>query len=266
MQRVAWILFVCAVPGLAQPDVSPAPDLTFEVASIKPDTSMGRNISLNRTPGGGLDATNVPARLLITFAYNISDHQLSGAPSWLDSERYDIHAKPPARVAAKEPSDFFDAPATERLRLRMQALLADRFQLVVHQETREMPVYALVVGRNGPKLAAWKEGDDPGPQIIGRSGTLTCKKVSMQRFAEGVLAGRLGRNVENQTGLSGDYNFKLEYDDAPPKTGSDPADTASATRPTFLDALQEQLGLKLEHRKGPVEVLVIDHVERASAN
>ena len=126
-----------------------------------------------------------------------------------------------------------------------------------------MPVYALVVAKNGPKpkLEAWKEGDEPGPQTIGRATTLTCKKVSMKRFAEGALASHMGRAVLDRTGLSGDFNFTIAFVPDQPGRGS-----ADVTGPTFLEALEEQLGLKLETQKGPVEVLVIDHVEKASAN
>jgi len=233
----------------------------FEVASVKPSPSMSQDMSLNRTPGGGLDAVNVSPRMLITFAYNIRDDQLTGGPAWLDTERYDIHAKAPADSPAS--TDFFDSAALDGVRLRTQSLLADRFKLVLHKEIKEMPVYALVVAKNGPKtkLEAWKEGDEPGPQTIGRATTLTCKKVSMKRFAEGALASHMGRAVLDKTGLSGDFNFTIVF--VPERPGGASTDV---TGPSFLDALEEQLGLKLESQRGPVEVLVIDHMEKASAN
>jgi uncharacterized protein (TIGR03435 family) len=227
----------------------------FEVASVKSNKSLEANISLNRTPGGGFDAVNVPLQMLITFAYDVRDHQLFGAPAWLVAERYDVHAKPPAEESRSPASDEF-----RLVKLRLQNLLADRFKLAVHRDTRQMPEYALVVSRNGSKLQLWKEGDERGPQIIGRGGSVTCWKVNMRTFAED-LSRRLGRTVVDTTGLNGDYNFRLQYQ--PDQPGSVTADLPG---PALRDALEEQIGLKLESRRGPVEVLVIEHIERPSAN
>jgi uncharacterized protein (TIGR03435 family) len=229
----------------------------FEVASIKPNTTMGSNISINRGPGNGLIATNVTLRSLITFAYDIRDHQLAGGPAWLDKDRYDIVAKPPSPVAgAPEPTAF---PEVFRLmRMRVQALLADRFKLVVHTETREMPVYALVVGKNGPHLAASKS-ENMG--IHGSTGLLQCQRLTMKEFAERALGNRMGRTVLDKTGLTGEYDFEIKYaEDRGAAAASD------VSGPDFLTAMQEQLGLKLEQQKGPVPVIVIDRAEKAEAN
>src|SRR6185437_8070313 len=110
---------------LAAHSAAPAQELTFEVASVKPNPSMSSDVSVNRSPGGGLDAVNVPARALITIAYSLRDQQLIGAPGWLDVERYDIHAKAPA---GEPEAQFNDKSAGERMRLRLRALLAERFQ------------------------------------------------------------------------------------------------------------------------------------------
>ena len=242
---------------LAAHSAAPAQELTFEVASVKPNPSMSSDVSVNRSPGGGLDAVNVPARALITIAYSLRDQQLIGAPGWLDVERYDIHAKAPA---GEPEAQFNDKSAGERMRLRLRALLADRFQLVLHEDTREMPVYALTIGKNGihPALKRWQDGDEQGPQNIGRNNSYQAKKVSMKAFAEGYLSGRMGRVVVDQTGLSGDYNFKLEF--LPDKEAEQKGGM------TFLDALEKNLGLKLESRRAPIKVLVIDRVERPAAN
>ena len=244
----------------AQTHEMPPQELAFEVASVKPNTTLDQNVSINRTAGGGLDAVNASARTLITFAYRIRDQQLIGGPGWLDADRYDIHAKPPVGEAA---TDLFDTTAAERLRLRTRALLADRFKLRLRSETREMAVYVLMVAKNGPKLTLkrWQEGDEPGPQNIGRVNSYTAKKVSMKAFAEGYLSSRMGRVVLDQTGLSGDFNFWLEF--VPDQSGLGATDLKG---PSFLDALEEQLGLKMEPRKAQVNVLVIDHVERPAAN
>jgi uncharacterized protein (TIGR03435 family) len=240
---------------------APAQQLEFEVASVKPNTTMAQTVSINRTPGGGLDAVNASVRMLLTFAYRIREQQLAGAPGWLDSDRYDIHAKAPSEEPTS--SDFFDTTAADRVRLRTRALLAERFKLSLRRENREMPVYVLKLAKNGPKsgLKPWRDGDEPGPQNIGRPDSFEGKKLSMKAFAEGYLSSRLGSPVLDQTGLSDSFNFKLEF--VPDQSAPAAADLKG---PTFLDALQEQLGLKLEPRKAPVEVLVIEHVERPSAN
>jgi uncharacterized protein (TIGR03435 family) len=158
-----------------------------------------------------------------------------------------------------KPSDH-RIPTNPLVRLRLQSLLADRFKLAVHRDTRQMPEYALVVSKNGSKLQVWKEGDEHGPQIIGRGGSVTCWKVNMRAFAED-LSRRLGRTVIDTTGLNGDYNFKFQYQ--PDQPASVAADLPG---PALRDALEEQIGLKLESRRGPVEVLVIEHIERPTAN
>ena len=255
------VLWLAAAAGSgAQTHEVPPQELAFEVASVKPNSTLDPNVSINRTAGGGLDAVNASVRMLITFAYRIRDQQLIGGPGWLDADRYDIHAKPPAGETA---TDFFNTTAAERLRLRTRALLADRFKLRLRSETREMPVYVLMVAKNGPKpaLKRWQEGDEPGPQNIGRVNSYTAKKVSMKAFTEGYLSSRMGLVVLDQTDLSGDFNFRLEF--VPDQSGLGATDL---TGPSFLDALAEQLGLKMERRKAPVTVLVIDHVERAAAN
>jgi uncharacterized protein (TIGR03435 family) len=144
-------------------------------------------------------------------------------------------------------------------------LLADRFQPVVHSETREMPIAVLVVAKNGPHL---EESKSDGARIWGQMGLLTCKKVSMKMFAERVLAQRLGGSVVDNTGIGGDFDFKVQYvEEVQAKPGGDaPAASLDVAGPTFLTAMQEQLGLKLESQKGPVEFIIVDHAEKASAN
>jgi uncharacterized protein (TIGR03435 family) len=230
----------------------------FEVASIKPNTSMGNNISINRSPGGGLRATNVPLRMLITFAYDIRDHQLVGGPGWINDYRYDIVAKPPGGAEAVAEPKGFSMQEFELIRKRTQALLADRFKLAFHTETREMPVYALVVGKNGAHLEPSKSEN---MSIQGSTGVLRCKKISMKEFADRALGNRMGRTVLDKTGLTGEYDFEIKYAE---DRGA--AATADVSGPDFLTALQEQLGLKLEPQKGPVPVIVVDRVEKATEN
>lgn len=229
----------------------------FDVASVKPNHSMDSSVSITRRAGGVFSANNVSLQMLITFAYDIRPHQLSGGPGWMDSDHYDILATPSPQDAAAEGDGRSDA-AGERLRQRVRALLADRFKLVVHSDTRELPILALVLAKNGAHL---EESKSDGPQIQGQKGQLTCKKVSMKMFAERVLSQRMGRSVVDKTGLAGDFDFEFKYAE---DRGA--AATADVSGPDFLSAMQEQLGLKLESQKGPVQVIVIDHAERATAN
>jgi uncharacterized protein (TIGR03435 family) len=237
--------------------------LTFEVASVKPNASLGQNMSLNRKPDGGIEAVNATLRTLITFAYDVHDYQLSGGPAWLDTDRYDVVAKAPAGAKRPDPNNFFDNSATGEIRLRTQALLAERFKLAVHKESKEMPVYALVVDKGGPKLTPWKESDGPGPSMRGEYTKITCRKYSMQRFADAILSTRMGRTVLDKTGIEGEFTIVMTFQPDPP---AESPGSALPAGPTFLDALREQLRLKLVSTRGPVETLMIDHAEKASAN
>jgi uncharacterized protein (TIGR03435 family) len=265
--RCPIIRAIVAAGGLAAAVAAQqlAPEPAFEVATIKPSDPAARGRGFRRRPGGMLEAVNITLRNLITWAYNIQDHQLQGGPSWLDSDRYDVAARPESVAGAADPGPGM--ASTDLLKLRTQALLADRFKLTFHRETREMPIYALLVARNGPKL---QRAAGEGPSIMGEPGGLTCQKVSMKLFAEMVLSRTMGRSVVDATGLDGEYDFKLKFspDEQQPRTAdpntppvaADPASTA------LVVAVQEQLGLKLESRRGPVEVLIIDRAEKPSEN
>lgn len=169
------------------------------------------------------------------------------------------------RAAAAEAPGY--SPANiEKLRARVRALLAERFGLAHHIESKEMSIFALVVAKGGPKLTGTTTAN--GPQISVNDRRLTCKKVTMQRFADVVLAGRMGRRVLDKTGLTAEYDFNMEFvpDEGAPKAVSDPPASSELAGPSFQTAMQEQLGLRLEPAKGPVDFLVIDQVQRPSAN
>jgi uncharacterized protein (TIGR03435 family) len=255
----------------AQPK-EPDSHFSFEVASIKPSNLLNGNQSINFAPGGQLKCTNVSLRMLVRFAYNMRDDQLVNVPGWAETEHYDILAKPSADDLPGEPPEHSEA-AVVRLRARTQSLLAERFGVVSHPETREMPILALVVAKGGPKLGEPKPAADipasgpNGPQISFNDRRVSCKNVTMQRFSQGVLGPKMARDVIDQTGLDGAYDFKMDF--VPDEGASRRPGDASASEPTgpsFLAALQEQLGLRLEHTKGPVHLLVIDKIERPSAN
>lgn len=231
----------------------------FEVASVKPNKSGNNSISISRQPGGRVTVTNAPLRMLITFAYDLREHQLSGGPGWLSSDRYDIVAK------ADNPN-----PTDAEMKLLFQTLLADRFQLKTHRETKELPVYAVTVAKNGPKLSKADPGGKGTQMSMGR-GQLKAKKASIEQLAK-LLGNQLGRTVLDKTGLAGDFDFELTWTpdmpgpQGPKEGGVDGPPPADPAGPSIFTAIQEQLGLKLESQKGPVEILVIDSVERASEN
>ena len=208
----------------------------FEVASIKPhkpDPTGSGGLSAQH---GRLNFINVTVKNLITSAYELHDFQVSGGPAWIDSERYDLVAKAENDAGGKE------------LWMMVRPLLAERFKLAVHQETREMQVYALVVAKGGPKLQAVENGNGG---LTSRLGQVSATAVPVSRLAD-FLAGprlQLGHPVVDRTGLSGSFTFTLQW-----------------TPDDLFSALQEQLGLKLEASKGMVNVIVVDHAEKPSEN
>jgi uncharacterized protein (TIGR03435 family) len=254
-------VIACALAGVAAAQSGDSePALTFEVASIKLNPSVDTNMSINTKPGGQLECTNVTLRMLIQFAYDVRDHEVSNLPAWANTDHFDVFAKPSAEDALQESGRWKD-PEVSRLRRRTQSLLKERFGLAVHTESRELPVYNLVVAKGGAKLTPTKQPADASPQSTWNSQRVSAKKITMQRFARTILAARLGRNVIDKTGLDGEFDIEMKYvsDDGLAKD-------STVQGADFAGALQEQLGLKLEATKGPVNVLVIDKVEKPSAN
>jgi uncharacterized protein (TIGR03435 family) len=265
--------------AFAQPAAAPRPE--FEVASIKLNKSADFRAMIMPARGGRFTANNIPLQLLITLAYRIKDFQLSGAPPWLTSERYDIEAK-----AEKDPGGEFDAMLP-----LLQTLLEDRLQLKFHRETKELSVYALVVakagklheaeGECGPRPTTLPPPPEPGKLPAAPCGgffmfpgRLSGQKVSISQLIDS-LSRFTNRVVLDKTNLTGKYDINLDYTPEqgqgqapppPPPPGMPPLPPIDPNGPSLFTALQEQLGLKLESQKGPVEMLVIDHVERPSEN
>lgn len=264
------ILFVAAMAGpIAIGQEKPPKEPAFEVASIKPSEPGSRNVQFMFAPGGRVVAKNINVRMLIQQAYGVRDFQISGGPSWIGSERYDIVAKMEEPEEGSKPAP----PSPDGMKPLFRSLLADRFKLTIHRETKELPIYALVVGKNGPKLTENPAGNGPGrgPQSqmrMGR-GQFSAKQGNMAALAS-QLSNALGRSVVDQTGLTGTYDFELTWtpDESQPQGpgGPDNPPPPSSSGPSIFTAVQEQLGLKLEAQKGPVEIIVIDHVEKATEN
>jgi uncharacterized protein (TIGR03435 family) len=231
----------------------------FEVVSVKPNKSMS-NSSSSRSNQGRLTATNVSLRSLIVSGYGMKDFQVEG-PEWLRSERFDLVAKFPEAL----PSDREKYNAA--LRSMMQNMLVDRFKLVVHRERKFLSVYGLTVAKGGIKFKEVPDSDSHNQDSNNTHYLGTC--VSMDAFAEFLARRRdLPQDlpVLDMTGLKGFYNLTLDWVPEPRQSGDSrsdlPAVADSPSGPTLLAALQEQLGLKLETRKAPIEILVVDHAER----
>ncbi len=230
-----------------------APPKQFEVASVKPAVPGSKyNGAYLIAPGGRFLGINITVERLIQEAFDVRDFQIFGGPSWITSERYDIEAK----------AEGWASP--EQLRPLVQSLLADRFKLAIHRETKELPIYVLVVGKGGPKVQPSKS--NAGPGIGGARGRINARQVSMAMFA-GRLGLMLGRFVEDRTGLTGEYDIRLEWnqEDSAASMGPD-VGASGSSGPSIFAALQEQLGLRLEAQKGQVPIIVIDSVQKASEN
>jgi uncharacterized protein (TIGR03435 family) len=268
MRWIGFALGAAAAAALLRPMPMPAqtpgapPRPAFEVVSIKPTEGQPTNSGFRRAAGGVLNATNVSVRFLIEYAYGVRDDQISGGPAWLDSARYEVLAKPggDSDSAGRAPQ----GDSAKLIKLRTQSLLADRFHVVLHRETKELPVFTLIVDKKGTK--GLRESTAGKTDFVSNGHHLDCQHVSMAVFAAEFLAHQTGRSVTDQTGLGGNFDFTLDWapDDAPPPTAD--AQAAAVQFPPLLLALQQQLGLRLEAHKGPVEVLVIDHAEKPAAN
>lgn len=264
--RIVTVLALCGA-GLSSQETAEKPR-AFEVASIRAHVFNGGAAGCAGTPISGNRVTLrcLSLRNLIMRAYGVKIYQISGGPSWLyelADSAYDI-----AGVA--EGSD----PVTqEQLNPMLQRLLADRFQLKVHRETREMRVYALVVGKNGPKIKQSAPDARGGVsfRMGGMQGYMKTTKQTMAQLAVS-LSVDLERPVLDKTGLSGSYEFTLEWTRDEPQVlpGMSATEARSigpeARGPSIFTAIEEQLGLKLESEKAPVDMVVVDHAERPSEN
>jgi uncharacterized protein (TIGR03435 family) len=239
-----WVRIGIAVATTIGLACAQAPE--FDAASIKPSKVEGRNGPVRFEPGR-VFSDNVHVFRMILAAYHLEEYQLERRPDWLDSENFALEAK------AATPVD------ENQLRLMLKTLLRNRFKLVVHYETKDIPVYALVIGKNGTKLREWKPGD-PVPTRNGGGSEHSVSALSHQTLESFVaqlnLSGfnatyGIGRPVLDMTGLKGTYLFNYWCDS--------PEDFR-------IGVIEDQLGLKLESRRAPVDVLVIDHIEKPSEN
>jgi uncharacterized protein (TIGR03435 family) len=258
--RYHCILFLILIPHAqvrAQVDTPPPPPRAFDVTSVRQTDPSTTGMVLQPNPNSFI-MKGVTLKFLITYAYGLFDFQVSGGPGWLDRDRYDIVAKTdatPSQIMSSRKRVSDEQGTDDQLvRDRLQSLLAERFKLNTHRETREMPILALTIERNGPRLSSSKE--DTGFSV--GSGELLCSHTSMGQLAY-LLSGAFGHIVVDKTGLNGAYAFSLHW--APTDKQTD-----NALLPGLLTAIREQLGLSLKSERGPVPIVIIDQVERPSAN
>lgn len=273
MKPLALVCLVLCSSFFAQTN-SPGATSAFEVASVKPSAGAADRALVQAVPGRLL-MENFAPRTLIVLAYGVADYQVNGGPSWIGSDRYDVQAK----------AENGDATIQQMEGPMLQALLVERFKLAFHRETQQLPVYELTRVRGSARLQPTKEGsctvyslDAPPPSAAAARGATFCgyphltqsgvtraldgKGVSMATLA-GDIARTVRRSVIDKTGLTGTYDLHLEWIDAPLNDIPNPE---TSDRPSIFTAVTEQLGLKLESAKGPVEVIVIDRMERPSRN
>jgi len=239
-------LWACAASGQT------AAALEFEVASVKPSKADPRSSSGINTGHGRLTAYNVTLKRCIMGAYGVGPNQITGGPAWLDSDRFEIAAK------AEQPANE-DAI----LMTMLQSLLAERFKLALHRDTRLMRAYVLEVAKNGPKLEK-ADGGEASTSSNRSSGIIDAKNSTLDHFAE-VLSRQMELPVMNRTSVEGIFNIKLQWTPEGTRPASPGADAAMGG-PSVFTAIREQLGLRLRAGKVPVAVLVIDHAELPAAN
>lgn len=301
MKLLVMTMALTVMPVLSQ---TPASKPQFEVASVKPNPS-GRGGLMEVPPTGRVNIDSATFKTLMQWAFRVQDYQIIGGPAWLAVDRFDLLASPPADFKPQPVVPCFaaDCPPTP-VQLMMQGLLADRFQLKVHRETRELPVYEMTIAKSGFKLkeaAPLQPQAGPGmpppmppppppgtPPPTSTSALPTPPPGVTMGFPFGFTASSvqfgvlgfllqdiLGRPVIDKTGIKGDCDFKIVYSregipnngPPPPPAGPDgPGLTAGDPRPSIFTALQEEFGLKLESARAPVEVLVIDSVQKPSEN
>jgi uncharacterized protein (TIGR03435 family) len=302
---VALLLFVGIAKTEGQPaepvQASPATTQggdgalpTFEVATIKP-VAEGDRVMMMFTPDG-VSIKSVPMQMILREAFRTEDDHVFGAPPWVKSTRYDIEAK----VSAEDVPKLKDLKGEQRMEMLLP-LLVERFNLKYHHETRELPTYSLVVAKGGVKMKESAPAD-PGPKdapkdagakdapkeisadapkappkgsrlMMTGPGHIESEGTEM-KFLAHVLSQQLGKTVTDKTGLTGKYDYTLQWtpDDATPMAGGaggGPGHDDSGVQaggPSLFTAVEEQLGLKIESTKGPVDVIVIDHLDSPSAN
>jgi uncharacterized protein (TIGR03435 family) len=264
MTRSIQFFFSCLLAILVGASSMPAqqkpPRLTFDVASIHPASpDAGCDRMVKPLPGGtGYTVQNIPTKLLMALMYKVPARQITGGPEWLTTENYNIEARTDGSYNLDDLHTMF------------QNLLADRFNLKFHKETREGPVYVLSIDPAGLRMKENGRGQDLAiPINFSADGAAIGVKVPMTYLTWwlGQLLQNDARPVIDRTGLTSSYDFTLAFaPQLPPDATAQSSPAELHERPSIFDALRQQLGLKLEPQRGPVDFYVIDHVEKPSGN
>ena len=229
---------------------------SFEAADVKANKSGEARMAVDFQPGGKFTARNVPMKILIALSYGVRPEAVQGGPAWIESERYDVVAK--ASQSAKP----------EEIRRMVQSLLAERFKLAVHTDKKPMPAYALLTAKSGAKMQAAEDAPlteqrcAPGDGAQGQKHVM-CRHMTMPLLAatlQEIATRDIDVPVIDQTGLNGAFDFKLDWTPAVRNGAAAPDDAPAG--PTLFDAVETQLGLKLERKTLPLPVIVVDGVER----
>jgi uncharacterized protein (TIGR03435 family) len=256
--RTAWEIPATPRPETPMPvDAKPS----FELATIKHSPPDARGGGSGMSPGGRFTAHNLSLKSLVLLGYGLHPLQVEGGPSWFGTDKFDIVAR----------ADTEGAPNKSQVMMMVQKLLADRFSLRFHREKKDLAIYALTVQNSGSRLTPGT-GDPNGlPTVqVDPHGHLTARNMTMEEFAMGLQSNILDRPVIDRTGLSGRFDFTLEWTpdefQASDLSASTPIPDSGATSPNLFTALKDRLGLKLESTKGAVEIFVVDSIEKPSAN
>lgn len=257
-----------AIGILRAQSLPPAPQYTYDVVSIHKSDPNATLMRMGPGPQGGLRIQNTTVMQLLTFAYKVRDYQISGGPGWLKTDHFDILLTPATAEINPEPGVSPQAlrDHDNRNGQRIQAVLRDRFSLVLRSEYHELPIYALTQAKGGSKMTLHVEGSG-GPSLQMRvRGHVEALGVDMQMLTSPLLSQQLGRPVKDETGLKGQYDFKLTWTPDVFSPDAPPGVTAPENAGSLFTALTDQLGLKLESKKGPVLVYVIEKIEQPKEN
>lgn len=263
IRQIAMAALVLVASGIAAQSPTPRPKFdAFDVATIKPvdhDPKSGRYITMQGV--NRFVEKDYTLKLLIAAAYNLNYKAIAGGPGWIESDHYDILALTPGEVR----------PTHDEQMSMLRSLLADRFKLTFHREQKDFSIYELEIAKGGSKLKPSTAPPDDPPQLIStvypQRMLLPARNVTMSDLVSLMQRAMLDRPVVDKTGLTGRYDFDLEW--APDETqfgGEVPTASAEAPSPPLFSAIQQQLGLKLEATRGPIAAIVVDSAERPSAN
>jgi uncharacterized protein (TIGR03435 family) len=249
------VLKVCFLVCISLICVRGADAPSFDIASIRPHAPDDNRFYVRLPVDGRFTATGSVAKLIVMLAYDVQEAQIVGGPSWFTTEKWDIEAR----------SDNQGAHSIEETRRMVQNMLEERFGLRIHRETEQRPAYGLTVAKGGPKF---KAAEQRSTNVRITSNSISLERGDLARMTQ-VHSAALGRPVIDRTGLEGLYNLSLQWDDAPIRQGVPGLDVHAQPGndhgPIFT-AIQDQLGLRLESQRAPVEVIVVDRIERPSQN